>query len=98
MENSKKELTEIEIQVDNMQITDALATFNRLLEVGNSRGMNTVDISAKSGINKQSIYRYTSQFDSQKKTLPTLKTLLKLSSALGYEIRIHKIEEQDVDK
>ena len=97
MENSKKELTEKEIQVDNMQITDALATVNRLIEVGISKGMNIVQIGAKAGINKQSIYRYASSYDSQKQALPTLKTILKLSSALGYEIRLHKIEKENVD-
>tara|TARA_R110000782_G_scaffold198_2_gene534 strand:+ start:1065 stop:1361 length:297 start_codon:yes stop_codon:yes gene_type:complete len=97
MENSKKELTEKEIEVDNMQIIDALDTLNKLVEVGISKGMNIVQISAKAGINKQSVYRYISNYDSQPQALPTLKTILKLSEVFGYEIRIHKIKNEDVD-
>ena len=93
MEKEEKVLTKNELEVDNTIINDPLETLNKLLKVGNREGLNTVQISLKTGINKQALYRYSSQYESQKKTQPSLTMILKICKVLGYEIRLHKIKE-----
>lgn len=98
MEKTKKKSTEEQFIADNILITDANETFFKLLEIGNKRGLNIVDISTKTGINKMTLYRYNSRYNSQKKTSPTLKLILKLCDLFGYEIRLHKTKKSDVEK
>ena len=98
MENSKKIQTENENKAKYLSITDALETFNILLEIGIERGMNIPDLSDKTGINKQALYRYSSDFNSQKKAQPSVSTITKLAEALGFEIRLIKKEEENVNK
>jgi DNA-binding phage protein len=93
MENNKKNLTKTENEVNNLPITDALEAFNKLLEIGINQGLSVAEISAKTGINKQALYRYSSCYDSQKKIQPSLLTISKLCVALGYEITANKISE-----
>jgi DNA-binding phage protein len=90
MDDSEKILTEKEKKVNNLLITDALDTFNILLEIGIEREMNIPQISDKTGISTQAIYRYSSDFNSQTKSQPSVSILAKLSDALGYEIRVVK--------
>ena len=97
MEKEEKELTKKGININNTIITDPLDTFNKLLKIGIKKGMSIASISVKTGINRQSLYRYSSHYDSQKKTLPTLKTILKLCEVVGYEIRIFEIETERKD-
>ena len=92
MENKEKKLTKNEIQVENLLVTDALETFNILLKVKISEGLSIADISAKTGISKQALYRYSSQYDSQKKIQPSVLTMSKLCAGLGYEMRINKMQ------
>lgn len=98
MENQEKIPTDSEYIVNNVPITDALDAFNILLKIGIKNGMSIPEISAKTGINKQSLYRYSSDFESQKRSNPSISTLLKLADALGYEIRAIKKYEENVDK
>jgi len=91
MKKEEKKLTVNQLDVDNLVINDSLEVYNKLLKIGISGGLTIAEISAKTGLNKQSIYRYKSDYDSQKKTFPKLNTILKLSSALGYEIRLCKV-------
>jgi DNA-binding phage protein len=93
MIKSKLISTKNEIEVDNIVIMGSLDVYNKLLEIGISKGFSIAEISLKTGINKQSIYRYNSQYESQSKTSPKLSTILKLTTLFGYEIRLCKVKK-----
>ena len=89
--NAKKVPTEV-------LITDALEVFNLLLKIGIKNGMTIQQISDKTGINQQSIYRYKSSFESQKKSKPSMSKVLDLADAVGYDLLLIKRENEDVEK
>lgn len=95
--NNKNKSTKMKKEPNIVLVTDALDAFNLLLKVGIKRGKNIPEISTKSGISAQAIYRYKSDYKSQKKVYPTVNTLSKLAGALGYDLALIKRENQDVE-
>lgn len=92
MENTENLQTKHKKDINNHVITDSLDTLNLLLKVEIESGETVLNISAKTGINTQSLYRYISGFDSQKKSQPSVSVLTKVAKALGYELRLVRSE------
>jgi hypothetical protein len=90
MEKTEKKQTNSEENTENILISDALIAFNILLKIGINDGIDISELSIKSNIPKQSLHRYSSAFESQKISQPSVVTLNKLAVALGYEIRLIK--------